>query len=244
MHGIPKGKRKVFRKENLIQQLVIGAVIVAMVIYVFGFTDNNILKLIAGILVAVVAVVIISFYSLEFFTGKGYTVASAFNEALYLILGIPILIISAGFLPVSIYVSFFAQDNTEVVKIILYITLGVIEILAILYLVKRYLRERQMNLIQYLKFLFDFKARAADHQRFQERVDQIDIFYDGLHKVSDKIAKKMEEKAAGFEDFDFREKTAQLGLRKVKEVKCWNCQATNAEDSAFCSKCSAPLRKE
>lgn len=244
MHGLPKGKRKVFRRENLIQQLVLGSVIVACFVYVFGFTDNFILKLIAGIALAIVAMVIFSYYMIEFFTGRGYTIASAFNEAMYLVLGIPILVIAAGFLPASIYISFFAGDNTTYVRVGLYVVIGIIEIFAILFLVNRYLRDRQMNIIQYLKYIFDFKARAEEQRKFQDRADQIDDFYDGLHKVSDKLAKKMEERAMGFKEFDFRERTGQLGLRKTTEVKCWNCQATNEKDSLFCSTCSTPLKKE
>ncbi|MCK5305301.1 MAG: hypothetical protein KAJ72_08620, partial [Candidatus Heimdallarchaeota archaeon] len=99
MHGLPKGKRKVFRKDNIIQQIILGVLILASVVFAF-LSDEPMLKFLAGIMLAIVAVVILSYYMLEFFTGKGYVVASAINEALYLILGIPILVIAAGFLPV------------------------------------------------------------------------------------------------------------------------------------------------
>lgn len=243
MHGLPKGKRKVFRKENIIQQLILGALVIASVILAF-LSDEPMLKFLAGILLAVVAVVILSYYMLEFFTGKGYVVASAINEALYLVLGIPILVLAAGFLPVSFYIAFSPGTVTELVKIVLLVVLGVIELAAIMFLINRYLREKKMNVSQYFKYIFDFKARAKEQKKFQERTDQINHFYDDLSKVSDKLAKKREERAMGFEDFDFRERTGQFGSRKIKEIKCWNCQAVNEENSVFCSTCSAPLKKE
>ncbi len=243
MHGLPRGKRKVFRKENIIQQIILGFLILAGAIFAFTY-DNAFLKVAAGIILAIVSVVILSYYMIEFFTGRGYAIASAINEALYLVLGIPILVIAAGFLPISFYVAFFPEDSTEIVKILIFITMGLLEFFAIAYLIKRYLRERKMNLRQYFKYMFDFDARAKDQKRFKERADEIDHFYNDLSKVSDKLAKQREERAMGFAEFDFRERTTQLGLRKVKEIKCWNCQAINEKDSVFCTTCSAPLRKE
>ncbi|MCK4896660.1 MAG: hypothetical protein KAS47_07620 [Candidatus Heimdallarchaeota archaeon] len=244
MHGLPKGKRKVFRKDNIIQQIILGALIIAGVIFAFLYDVPPMLKFLAGIMLAIVAVVILSYYMLEFFTGRGYVVASAINEALYLVLGIPILVIAAGFLPVSFYVAFSPGTVTDLVKIVLIVVLGIIEISAIMFLINRYLREKKMNVVQYFKYIFDFKARAKDQKKFQERADQIDHFYDDLSKVSDKLAKKREERAMGFEDFDFRERTGLLGLRKTIKIKCKNCQTINEEDSHFCTTCSAPLKKE
>ncbi|MHA1550775.1 MAG: hypothetical protein ACTSQC_02395 [Candidatus Heimdallarchaeaceae archaeon] len=243
MHGLPEGKRKLFRKDNIIQQIILGVLILASVVFAF-LSDEPMLKFLAGIMLAIVAVVILSYYMLEFFTGRGYVVASAINEALYLILGIPILVLAAGFLPVSFYVAFSPGTVTELVKIVLLVVLGIIELAAILFLVNRYLREKKMNIGQYFKYIFDFKARAVEHKKFQERADQIDHFYDDLSKVSDKLSKQREERAMGFEDFDFRERTGQLGLRKTIKIKCKNCQTINEEDSHFCNTCSAPLKKE
>ncbi len=243
MHGLPKGKRRVFRKENIIQQIILGLLILAGVIFAFTY-DNPFLKVAAGITLAIVSVVILSYYMIEFFTGRGYAAASAINEALYLILGIPILVISAGFLPISFYIAFFPGESAVIVKIFIFIAMGLIELFAIMYLIRRYLRERKMNLGQYFKYIFDFEARAKDQERFKERADQIDHFYDDLSKVSDKLAKQREERAMGFADFDFRERTGLLGLRKVNEIKCWNCQAINEKDTVFCTTCSAPLKKE
>jgi len=243
MHGLPKGKRKVFRRENMIPQISIGSIILSGFIYGL-IVENKFLKLFGGIAFAIVGVVMLSYYSLEFLSGRGYVIASAINETLYLVLGIPLMVIALTFLPVSFYLAFFPGESSQIVRIGLFIGTGIIEIFAILFLIKRYLRERNMNLNQYFKYIFDFKARAEGTRKFKERADQIDNFYDDLSKVSDKLAKKREERAMGFKEFDFRERTGQLGLRKIKDIKCWNCQTVNGEDSVFCSNCSAPLRKE
>ncbi|MFW9852323.1 MAG: hypothetical protein ACFFDS_05245, partial [Candidatus Thorarchaeota archaeon] len=95
MHGIPEGKRKVLSRENLIQQVILGGIVIACFVYSF-FTGNFILQLVSGLAVGVISVVMISYYVLEFISGRGYQLASALNELLYLVIGIPILVIAAG----------------------------------------------------------------------------------------------------------------------------------------------------
>ena len=158
-------------------------------------------------------------------------------------IGIPILVIAAGFLPASIYMAFF-QPESRYVTIAIFIVVGVLEVLAILYLIRRYLRDKKMNLFQYLKYIFDFKRRAEDQKRFRERSNQIDTFYDDLHKVEDKIAKKIQERSTGFDQFDWKEKVSQIGGKTVKGIQCWNCQTQNEENSYFCVNCSAPLKRK
>ena len=242
MHGIPEGKRKVINRENIIQQVILGGVVIACFVYSF-FTGNFILQLISGLAVSIIGVVIISFYVLEFISGRGYQLASAINELMYLVIGIPLLVISAGFLPASIYMAFFRPDS-QYVTIAIFIIVGVIEVLAILYLIRRYLRDKKMNLFQYLRYVFDFKKRVEEQKKFRERSEQIDTFYDDLHKVEDKIAKKIQERSAGFEQFDWKEKVSQLGGKTSTGIKCWNCQTINKEDSYFCVSCNAPIKRK
>lgn len=242
MHGIPEGKRKVIKRENVIQQVILGGVVLACFIYSF-YSGNFILQLISGLAVAIIGVVIISYYSLEFITGRGYHLASAINELMYLVIGIPILVISAGFLPASIYMAFFEPDR-QYVTVAIFVIVGVLEVLAIVYLIRRYLRDKKMNLFQYLKYMFDFKRRAAEQKSFRERSEQIDTFYDDLHRVEDRIAQKIQEKSSGFEQFDWKEKVSQISSKTDKGIQCWNCQTMNKSDSYFCINCSAPLKRK
>ena len=101
MHGLPKGKRKVFKKENVTQQVILAGVIVACVAYSF-ILDIKLLKVLSILAICIVGTMLVTYYIIEFFSGAGYSVASAMNELVYLVLGLPILVISAGFLPVSI----------------------------------------------------------------------------------------------------------------------------------------------
>ena len=243
MHGLPEGKRKVFNKENFIQQIILGGIVIACMVYSF-IVNIPLLKLLSIIAMSVVGVVIITYYTIELMTGAGYSVASAINEFVYMFLGLPIIVIAAGFLPATILISFFdVAANT--VKIIVYSVLGVLELAALSFLIFRFLRERKMNLFQYVKYIFDFERRREENRKLRERNDQIDDFYSDLHKVEDRIARKMQEKSTGFNEFDWREKVQQMsGSRKVKEIKCWNCSRMNDEDAIFCSNCSAPLKKE
>ncbi len=242
MHGIPKGKRKLLNRDNIISQVIIVCMIVAAVTISF-IQDIQILKVISLVAIAIVVVIIVAYYLIEFFTGAAYGIASILNEVVYLVIGIPLLVISAGFLPISLYMSFFRPDSW-IVNTILIVVLVSLEVLSIMYIFRRYLREKKMNVFQYIKYLFDFKARKAEHEKVIERRDQIDSFYDDLSRVEDRISKKLEERSSGFEEYDWKSKVQQLDGRKTKEVKCWNCQTSNDEDALFCSNCSAPLKKQ
>ena len=105
-----------------------------------------------------------------------------------------------------------------------------------------------MNIFQYIKYVFNFEARKQEAKRFRERTNQIDGFYDGLYKVEDKIAKRMEEKSTGFDQFDWKDKVNSLSGKSPKQgvasVECWNCSARNELDAHFCTNCSAPLKKD
>lgn len=243
MHGIPKGKRKVLNKENMIQQIFLGAIIFGCFIYAFFFSDSKVLKVLTGIAVAVVGSILVSYYVLEFFSGRGSGLAAALNELVYLVLGIPILVIASGYLPISIYLAFFSRGDSQSIAIGLYIGIGVIEVLSIAYLITRYLRDKNMNLIQYLKHVFDFERRSEEAKKFRDRRNQIDSFYDDLYKVEQKIATKLEEKSTGFDQFDWKQRVGQIGARTIQSRKCWNCQATNDDDALFCENCQAPLEK-
>jgi hypothetical protein len=241
MHGIPKGKRKVLNRENMIQQLVLGAVILGCFIYSFFFSDSRVLKVISAIALGGVGTMLAVYYVLEFMSGRGSGIAAAMNEFIYLALGLPLLVIAAGYLPVSIYLSFSGGGNSEAVTIGMFVGVGVLEVLSISYLIVRYLRDKDMNLFQYIKYIFDFERRSTEVRKFKERRDQIDTFYDDLYKVEQKIATKLEEKSSGFDQFDWRERMGQIGAKTIQSKKCWSCQATNDDDALFCENCQAPL---
>ncbi len=247
MHGLPKGKRKVFKRENVIQQVILFAIIAACVAYSW-IVNLGILKVLSVLAIAIVGTMLITYYIIEFFSGAGYSVASALNELVYLFLGLPILVIAAGFLPVSILLSFFDLSSKTVLTVV-FVFLGVLELGAILFLINRYLKDRKMNIIQYTRYVFNFEARRQEAERFKERTDQIDGFYSGLTRVEDKIAKRMEEKSTGFDQFDWKDKVNSLtGKSSAQQgavsVKCWNCDARNELDAHFCTNCSAPLKRD
>ncbi len=242
MHGLPEGKRKVFNKEDFIQQFILGAIIIACVVFAFVL-DIKLLKVLSIIAISIVGVVIITYYTIELMTGTGYVIASAINEFIYLVLGLPILVVAAGFLPASLFIAFF-KPSGEFVALTIYVILGALEFFAILFLITRYLRDKKMNLFQYIRYLFDFERRKEENRRFRERNEQIDGFYSDLQKVEARIAEKIQEKATGFDEFDWKERVQQISGTKKKEVKCWNCSRMNDEDAIFCTNCSAPLKRE
>ena len=242
MHGLPEGKRKVFNRENFIQQFILGGIIIACVVYAF-IINIPLLKILSIIAISIVGTVIITYYAIELLTGAGYSVASAINQFIYLVLGIPILVISAGFLPASLFIAFF-NPSGQYVALTVYIILGILEFFAILFLISRFLRDKKMNFFQYIKYLFDFERRKEESRRIQERNAQIDGFYSDLHRIEDRIAQKLQERSSGFEEFDWKEKVQQMSGKKSKGIVCWNCNRMNDLDAIFCTNCSAPLKKE
>ncbi len=245
MQTVPKSKKSLVNRSKLMQQLFIGAVVAACLLYAFLAPNvSPIIKTIASIAVGLVVTIIVAHYLLALIAHRGSAVAAVANEFVYMFLGIPIGVIAAGYLPVSIIILVLKPESNWI-TIPIFILVGVLQLLSIIYLIRRYIQDKgQKNLIEYFRYSFDRRRRNRDHKRTKERTAEIDSFYSRFESVSDRIAKKREEQAADPQKFDVKQLLTDLRKKHVLGVLCWNCSQDNDKDAQFCSGCRAPLKRQ
>ncbi len=245
MQTVPKSKKSLVNRSKLIQQLFIGAVVVACLLYAFIAPNvSSIIKTLASIAVGLVVTIVVAHYLLALIAHRGSAVAAVANEFVYLFLGIPIGVIAAGYLPVSIII-LVLKPESKWITITVFIIVGVLQLLSITYLIRNYIKDKgQNNLIEYFRYSFDRKRRERDHKRTKARTEEIDSFYSRFESVSNRIAKKREEQAIDTQGFDVKKHLKDLRKKHVSGVLCWNCSKDNHKDALFCSGCNAPLKRQ
>ncbi|MHA1317626.1 MAG: hypothetical protein ACTSQ6_08915 [Candidatus Heimdallarchaeaceae archaeon] len=206
-HYVPK-RRKFIDRRNLVQNIVLGVVLTASV--VLGFISGNpLFKIIGFIIIAILTGTFFSGVMIRFLTGRGYAIASAINELLYIFVAIPIIVMAATYLPVSIYLTFFGTQWSSQILIGIFFITGMLMLGSILYLIKGHLRDKKMGLFSYIAYLFDFEKRAQERIKQKERVKRIDEFYAGFHQIESAVAAKMEKRMTGFQEFDWKARLEQ-----------------------------------
>lgn len=245
MQTVPKSKKSLVNRSKLMQQLFIGAVVLACLLYAFLAPDvSPIIKTIASIAVGIFLALVVAHYLLALIAHRGSAVAAIANEFVYMFLGIPIGVIAAGYLPVSIIV-LVLKPESNYITIPIFVLVGVLQLLSIIYLMKRYIKDKgQKNLVEYFRYSFDRERRKRDHKRTKERTEEIDSFYSRFESVSDRIAQKREEQATDAQGFDVKQHLEDLRKKHVSGVLCWNCSKDNDKDAQFCSGCRAPLKRQ
>ena len=232
--------KRFFRKNDLTFRLVLFIIVVAAAVYGF-LQGDSLLKIFTMLAVGTMVVSFLSHYVFNFFYGEGYKLAYVINEILYLFLGIPIMLIVIGYLPLSFYISFFANENSSTWIVPTLIAIMVtLQVLSFLYIIRRRGKEMGRNIIQLIKYLFDFKTRAEEQRKHRERADQIDKFYEGMSHVKERVESKMEESAVGFSEYEWK---SSKGVKIVEQV-CWNCKTVNTADSLVCQKCGVRLKTD
>jgi len=211
-------------------------------VYAFIF-GNTLLKIVTILSVAVLLASLISNYVFNFLYGEGYKLASVLNEILYLFLGIPIIIIAIGYVPLSVYILFASPDDNDWLLPILIGIMITMQIASFVYILTNRSKEKNRNIIQFVKYLFDFKARAEEQRKFREQTEEIDNFYSTMEKVKDKVDTKMSESVAVYDSLDWK-KGSGIKQEERTETICWNCKKTNKEDSILCTNCNALLKRE
>jgi len=215
--------------------------LVAGTTYAFLYGDA-LIKIITVLSVSVMVVSFVSNYIMNFLTSKGYKFADAMNEILYVFLGVPILLIAIGYLPLSIYILFFARENNEWLVPLLTGIMITVQIAAFIMILRGRSKEKGKGIFGYIKNLFDFKTRAEEQRRFQEQTDQIDQFYSDMEHVKDRVESTMMKSSSSFNEYDWKE---GRGIKEEErtETICWNCRAVNPSNSIECYKCGALLKK-
>ena len=234
--------KRFFRKNDIIFKIVLLIFLASVTAFAF-IRGNALLKIIASLSLGVLIISFTSNYVFNYLYGEAFKLAHAINEILYLFLGIPIMIIAIGYFPLSVYILFFSSTDNEWILPILIGIMITMQISSFTYIITRKSKEKGKNIFQFVKHLFDFKARAAEQRKLQEQTDKIDSFYSDIEKVKDRVDTRMERSTIGFDEYDW--KTGRGINKEVRtEIVCWNCKTINETGTLACTKCSAPLKKE
>lgn len=234
--------KRFFKQHNLGFKLSLLLLITAVAVYAF-IIGNQLLRIITILSLSVLTASFVSNYIINYFYGEGFKLADAINEIIFLFLAIPLAIVCAGYLPLSIYVLFFSTENNLWIGDILIGVMIVAQISSFLYLFRRRAKERKMTIPQFIKYLFDFKTRAEEQRLFREQTEQIDIFYTNMEKVRDRVDSKIERSTVGFSEFDWKTGRGIKNNERI-EIICFNCKSANSGYQTVCAKCGRSLKGE
>ena len=151
-------------------------------------------------------------YILLFLVGRGFAILTVITDILFMFVMLPIL---------SAIFSFFALNTIgksidggisdqvfQWLLIGLTITLSVFLIILVL---RFKVKGSNMNLREYLRFRFDFKARETELNAEKKRVEKKRENFDNLDKIAAHMAKQREGRVMDYEDFDYKERLKDLG---------------------------------
>ncbi|MCG3259429.1 MAG: hypothetical protein H7644_06770 [Candidatus Heimdallarchaeota archaeon] len=234
--------KRFFRKNDLMFRIVILLFLATGTVYAFIF-GNTLLQIFTTLSVGVMVSSFLSNYIFNFFYGEGYKLTHVINEVLYLFLGIPIMLIAAGYIPLSIFILFFSPDNNDWLLPLLIAFMVSMQIASFVYIINKRSKNNERTIFQFIRYLFDFKARAEEQKKHREHTEKIDSFYDGMRKVKEKIDTKMEESVVHYEEYDWKRRK-EIKTQKRTELICWNCKTTYKTETKICKNCNVPLKDD
>lgn len=228
--------KRFFRKNDLVLRATFIVILIVAAVYSF-FQRDSLLRIITILAICTMVASFISHYVINYLYGEGYKLANVLNEILYLFLGIPIMLIAIGYLPISIYILFSAIEEASRIVPILIAIMVTLQIFSFIYILRHRGKEEGRTIIQLIKYLFDFKTRAEEQRMHREQAEKIDEFYSGVSKVKKRVKTMMEESLVDFGEYDWK---SNRGIKLEKRV-CWNCKTVNEGDSIICEKCGCKL---
>lgn len=215
MHGLPRRKKKSVDMMNILQFIILAGA--ALFFLIYSYVENiTILQIILWVAIGAVSISFTSGQLIRYLTGRGYAIAMVFNELFFLLVALPVAVLTASYLPIII-LSFFKID-VIILRIIFWGTLIILEISSITYSITKTLSSKKMSLREYIKYLFDFEKRAEEREIFLKRRNQIDSFYTGLYRIEDNVQQKRSKRADGFEEFDWKGRLEMVTGKSKKEL--------------------------
>ena len=86
-----------------------------------------------------------------------------------------------------------------------------ISILAISLIFRFKVKATNMNIREYIKYRFDFKARAEELQKEKQRVEKKRADFDSLDRIEEHMARQRKDSVMDYKDFDFKQRLKDLG---------------------------------
>ncbi len=167
LHKSPSKQR---REDSLI--LGILGLVLSVIIFIKG---GKVVRLFLLSAIGVVVGAYTAYKIINVFTGteKGAKFAYYWNEIMYSLLGIPILVISTFYLPVIIYILFFAKQNLVYITWIKWLLIGLTVVLQVLslYLVIRRRRKEKKKTKAGEQVLSEIEKVNKNKKNFEELLD-------------------------------------------------------------------------
>lgn len=186
-----------FKKNNVIFRSIFLIFLIGATVYSF-FQEDMLLRILILITIGTSVASIVSNYVFNYLYGEGYKLAYVFNEILYLFVGIPFLLITIGYFPLSVYILFVdIEDTTRIFPILLAIMIT-LQVLSFIYILRQRGKEKGKTIIQLVSYLFNFKARAEEQRKYRKQEEKISDFYSRMGKVNENLSTRMEESVVDF----------------------------------------------
>ncbi|MHA1778933.1 MAG: hypothetical protein ACTSUF_09965 [Candidatus Heimdallarchaeaceae archaeon] len=228
-----------FSKEKILPNLALLLVIAAGIFYAF-YEQILLMQVLSWIIIAVIATIVITRLVVEVILDQSPSIVNLINEILYLLLGLPYLIIAGLFLPLSIYILFFHPKNAPLTIAFIAIA-ATVELAAILYVIRKGLKDKELTLGEYIKYVFNFNRRIEEARKIKERAEEIEAFYEKLDRAKATADHKLKARTGGFEEFDWKERLHELSEETIEGIPCWNCKKVNPSDATKCEYCGVSL---
>ncbi len=199
------------KKEKYLQQLVIAIFLIVFVTYSF-ITEDAVLITYSWIIIAIFVTYLIINYIVLFLVGSGFAILTAITDILFMFVILPIL--SAMFSYFALTSIGNTLDDGISYPVFQGLMIGLTLTLSffLIFLVLSFkVKESNMNIREYLKFRFDFKARAEESNVDKTRVEKKRSNFDKLDKIEAHMVKQREERMMDYEDFDYKTRLKDLG---------------------------------
>ncbi len=197
------------KREKILQQLTVAVFLIAFVVYAF-VKGEGVLQTYAIIIIAVFATYLIVNYIVLFFSGRGFAITTVMSDISFLFIIIPILsAILSYFLTLAVVE--ITETSIEQNRWLLIGLTIILSLLSIFLLLSYRVRKTNMSLKEYLRYRFDFKARAEELNKEQKRVEKKRANFDSLDRIEAHMARQRQEKVMKYEDFDFKKRLKELG---------------------------------
>ncbi len=197
------------KKEKILQQITIAVFLIAFVTYAF-VTANFSLTIYAWVIIALFTTYLFVNYIVLFFSGRGFAVTTVLSDISFLFIIIPILCSIFSYFVALILLKLTGMSPVINRWILIGMSIA-LSLLGIFLMLSFKVRSTNMTLQEYVKYRFDFKARAEELNKDKERVEKKRANFDSLDRIEANIARQKQEKVMDYEDFDFKQRLKDLG---------------------------------
>jgi len=199
------------KNEKIVQQIVITIALIAFTTYAF-VTSNATLILYSWIIIAIFGTYLIVNYIVLFFVGRGFAITSIISDLAFLFIIIPAITSILSYFIFQGSLSFVETKLADPLYRSLFITTSaVLSIICIILVLRFKIRATGMNVQEYIRYRFDFKARAKEMATEKARAQKKRYEFDQLDRIEARMVKQKAAKVMDYEDFDFKERLKDLG---------------------------------